>query len=242
MELARLHGESVPLKVPICFGFSQRGPARTTCPLPQCYVSKLCDGVTTKRSLQALTGPESSPILSRFIQGSSADEQTIAAMSHRSEHSVTFLACQFMFVLRQINLAQFSFIYETLKCLAFSSTQRAVPKVILQGPPGTGKTKTIAQLLSLLYHEIPLHSANKRRAKAREPRLRTLICAASNAGVDEVLRKLVSQGVMTLNFESITGVEVDIGSPTYFDRAISKILPKNLRKEVDVQSLFKKQK
>jgi hypothetical protein len=81
-----------PLTVPIYFGFSQRGRARTTRPLPQCYVSKLCDGFTTQRSLQAVTGPESSPILSRFIQGSSADEQTIAAMSHRSEHSVTFLA------------------------------------------------------------------------------------------------------------------------------------------------------
>jgi AAA domain len=124
--------------------------------------------------------------------------------------------------------------------LAFSSTQRAVLKVILQGRPGTGKTKTNAQLLSLVYHETPLHSANKRRTKAREPRLRTLVCAASNAGVDEVLRKLVSKGVMTLNFESITGCEGDIGSPTYFNRAISKMLEKNLRKEVDVQSLFKK--
>jgi DNA polymerase III delta prime subunit len=153
---------------------------------------------------------------------------------------VTFLACRFMYSLQQINLTKFSFIYETLKCLAFCSTQRAVPKVILQGPPGTGKTKTIAELLSLLYHKTPLHSANKPRTKSREPRLGTLICAASNAGVNEVLCKLVSQGVMTLNFESITEMEGDIGSPTYFDRAISKMLEKNLRKEVDVQSLFKK--
>jgi hypothetical protein len=81
---------------------------------------------------------------------------------------------------------------------------------LLQGPPGTGKTKTVVALLNSLciarytaYHQ-GLHDAciaglpggtdaAIRRAPHAKPRI--LVCAPSNAGVDEILTRIAQPGV-----------------------------------------------
>ncbi|DBA03729.1 TPA: hypothetical protein N0F65_004146 [Lagenidium giganteum] len=84
--------------------------------------------------------------------------------------------------------------------------------IIIQGPPGTGKTKTILGILSALLDGAALGSAKKRvrirvgaslqddRSPAKpktvaESTIRVLVAAPSNAAVDELLVRLLSEGV-----------------------------------------------
>ena len=60
----------------------------------------------------------------------------------------------------------------------------------IEGPPGTGKTTTICSLVSAVLAK-PLKSERGLKAKPR-----VLICAPSNAAVDEVMCRLKSEGVI----------------------------------------------
>ena len=61
--------------------------------------------------------------------------------------------------------------------------------LLIQGPPGTGKTHTIIGLISLLLKN---DSKNK-----------ILICAPSNAAVDEICARLANKGIFNSKFENI---------------------------------------
>lgn len=58
------------------------------------------------------------------------------------------------------------------------------PITLIQGPPGTGKTKTIESLLSLLF----IRSATG--VLSRPNGSKVLICAPSNAAIDEIVRRI----------------------------------------------------
>eukprot|EP01071_Lankesteria_metandrocarpae_P011531 Lankesteria_metandrocarpae@DN5451_c1_g1_i10.p1 len=57
---------------------------------------------------------------------------------------------------------------------------------LLQGPPGTGKTKTLLAIVSVLY------DYNKRYAISPK---KILVCAPSNAAVDEIASRVMSEGL-----------------------------------------------
>ena len=68
--------------------------------------------------------------------------------------------------------------------------------VLIQGPPGTGKTKTILGLVAFLQKtgiEItePSHEGNAKTGSYRNIKSRLMICAPSNAAVDEICRRLM---------------------------------------------------
>jgi hypothetical protein len=173
-------------------------------------------GVSVERCLKAVRVPEKSPILSRFLLGSCADHKTLdpVVMPNGSLYRIQVLACQFLMTLRQINLPKWSLIYEMLTSVALRSMQPSVRKIIAHGPPVTGKTRTMALLLALLYHDTPLYDGNS--CTLRRPSMRTLVCAASNAGVNELLSRLVKNGVFSLNFASVHGDDEERESPAYF--------------------------
>ena len=58
---------------------------------------------------------------------------------------------------------------------------------LLQGPPGTGKTHTLIGIVSGLYHYIKNNQENCRK--------HILICAPSNYAVDEIILRLMNQGI-----------------------------------------------
>jgi senataxin len=58
---------------------------------------------------------------------------------------------------------------------------------LLQGPPGTGKTHTLIGIVSGIYHYIKNHKDNSRK--------HILICAPSNYAVDEIILRLMRQGL-----------------------------------------------
>lgn len=79
---------------------------------------------------------------------------------------------------------------------------------LIQGPPGTGKTKTIVAMVGALMSQSLQQQAEQARARppaqgqkapaAPPPKKKLLICAPSNAAVDELVLRL-KQGVQPLN-------------------------------------------
>ncbi|KAM7092706.1 putative helicase senataxin isoform 2-T2 [Molossus nigricans] len=66
----------------------------------------------------------------------------------------------------------------------------AVAKIcLIHGPPGTGKSKTIVGLLSRLLTERRGHLDENSNAKIKQNRV--LVCAPSNAAVDELMKKII---------------------------------------------------
>uniref|UniRef100_A0A4W5MRY2 Senataxin n=1 Tax=Hucho hucho TaxID=62062 RepID=A0A4W5MRY2_9TELE len=73
--------------------------------------------------------------------------------------------------------------------LSVIRNQQPTPKIcLIHGPPGTGKSKTIVGLLQKLFSESMAPPVN-RQSKPR--RMRVLLCAPSNAAIDNLMKKII---------------------------------------------------
>ncbi|NXC62741.1 SETX helicase, partial [Aleadryas rufinucha] len=67
-----------------------------------------------------------------------------------------------------------------------------LPKIcLIHGPPGTGKSKTIVGLLSRVLRENTRNKKTAREKNAKIKQNRFLVCAPSNAAVDELMKKII---------------------------------------------------
>ncbi|NWX86871.1 SETX helicase, partial [Nothoprocta pentlandii] len=67
-----------------------------------------------------------------------------------------------------------------------------VPKIcLIHGPPGTGKSKTIVGLLSRVLRENARNEKTTQKLNSRIKQNRFLVCAPSNAAVDELMKKII---------------------------------------------------
>ncbi|KAL7717469.1 Splicing endonuclease positive effector sen1 [Entamoeba marina] len=66
---------------------------------------------------------------------------------------------------------------------------------LVQGPPGTGKTKTLIGILGCLLYGKPAAVSTTRRPTTTK-HTKVIICAPSNAAVDEIVCRLQTEGVM----------------------------------------------
>ena len=123
------------------------------------------------------------------------------------------------------------------KCIHARRSQICASKIVLNVHPGTGKTTTIAKLLSLLYCATPRYYTPSRLRAIRAPSFRTLICAASNAGVDQILSRLRKEGVLDLNLDSVTGSDHTTTS-AYFMNALKSLHEKLSNHEITYIFLF----
>jgi AAA domain len=146
-------------------------------------------------------------------------------------------ASQILLTLRNINLGQWRAIIDILKCIHERRLKTFPQKVVVNGTPGTGKTTTIAKLLSILYHAKPMYYTPSRSRAIRTPSFRTLICTASNGGVDQILKKFREEGVFKLNLESVAG-SGDTESFAYFKNALKSLHTKLSYREVSYSSMF----
>lgn len=86
--------------------------------------------------------------------------------------------------------------YEVLKRVAHLPENEAL---LIQGPPGTGKTHTITGIISMLIG-----------AGARK----IMICAPSNAAVDEIVCRLSVKGLLGVK-EDVKSMILRIGASEY---------------------------
>ncbi|NXI24394.1 SETX helicase, partial [Sterrhoptilus dennistouni] len=67
-----------------------------------------------------------------------------------------------------------------------------LPKIcLIHGPPGTGKSKTIVGLLSRVLRENTRNDKTTRKKNSKIKPNRFLVCAPSNAAVDELMKKII---------------------------------------------------
>ena len=73
-----------------------------------------------------------------------------------------------------------------------AAPKRGRPFVLVQGPPGTGKTAAVLGMLSVF---LAANSPSPGR-EGTTPTARVLVCAQSNAAVDELCRRIADTGVV----------------------------------------------
>ncbi|NWI13047.1 SETX helicase, partial [Crypturellus soui] len=67
-----------------------------------------------------------------------------------------------------------------------------LPKIcLIHGPPGTGKSKTIVGFLSRILRENSRSEKSTQKPNCRIKQNRFLVCAPSNAAVDELMKKII---------------------------------------------------
>ncbi|NXK10358.1 SETX helicase, partial [Herpetotheres cachinnans] len=67
-----------------------------------------------------------------------------------------------------------------------------LPKIcLIHGPPGTGKSKTIVGLLSRVLRENTRNEKTTKKTNSKIKSNRFLVCAPSNAAVDELMKKII---------------------------------------------------
>ncbi|NWQ79722.1 SETX helicase, partial [Columbina picui] len=67
-----------------------------------------------------------------------------------------------------------------------------IPKIcLIHGPPGTGKSKTIVGLLSRVLKENTRNEKATQKTNSKMKPNRFLVCAPSNAAVDELMKKII---------------------------------------------------
>ena len=96
------------------------------------------------------------------------------------------------------NASQFAAIALTTKAL---SLPYCIPQIVLlQGPPGTGKTHTIIGIISSFFSNQKLKVSTNSKIlpgnRLKPPKPHLLVCAPSNAGIDVVVNRLMTNGLI----------------------------------------------
>lgn len=86
---------------------------------------------------------------------------------------------------------------------------------LLQGPPGTGKTKTLLAILAAIYHH-----ASRTKGEVGGLQKKILVCAPSNAAVDEIASRVLKEGLPRLDDTGTVARPscIRVGNPKRFTR------------------------
>lgn len=141
-------------------------------------VRLVCSLITTTREYQALKGLAHFPVRD-FILNPGLKQEDFELLQSRAS-------------LYQRTLS----LNESQAQAVAASVHSANPFTLIQGPPGTGKTKTILSIIGLILSQISnrvsdVLATGQRMRGGRQ----ILLCAPSNAAVDEVVRR-VKAGVL----------------------------------------------
>ncbi|XP_053137640.1 probable helicase senataxin isoform X2 [Hemicordylus capensis] len=136
--------------------------------------------VTTQRRFRALLLLVRSPLSKPILQPSCTDFCP-KDLSTDSENSAYYM--------KEFNRDQRRAIDTAY---AMVTQQPSSPKIcLIHGPPGTGKSKTILGLLCRILNERSGKENPVQSLNAKIKRNRVLVCAPSNAAVDELMKKII---------------------------------------------------
>ncbi|RFU32526.1 hypothetical protein B7463_g3842, partial [Scytalidium lignicola] len=151
------------------------------------HALKIADMTTTQREFAALSSLEYYDLCSEILEAKPSPIQRY------SEEKVSAVASKY-----QLNRGQAQAILSANDNDGFT---------LIQGPPGSGKTKTIVAMVGTILTPILQQQALQARARpavpgasapSNHPKKKLLICAPSNAAVDELVVRL-KQGIQPLN-------------------------------------------
>uniref|UniRef100_A0A6I8P6J3 Senataxin n=1 Tax=Ornithorhynchus anatinus TaxID=9258 RepID=A0A6I8P6J3_ORNAN len=133
--------------------------------------------VTTQRKFRALLSLSRSPLASTIINPNVSDFCPRDSVKAAPEKTVAYL--------KDFNEDQKKAI-ETAYSMVIPHP--SLPRIcLIHGPPGTGKSRTIIGLLHRILNEVqPAQNLN-----AKIKRNRVLVCAPSNAAIDELMKKII---------------------------------------------------
>ncbi|KAF7684672.1 hypothetical protein TCON_0137 [Astathelohania contejeani] len=115
------------------------------------------------------------------------------------------------------------------QALAIDACCNKNPIVLIQGPPGTGKTKTIIGIVSAFM-------SGKLDVGRITGKSRVLICAPSNAAVDDITRK-IGQGIDDLNGKKIFPNLIRFGVSNSQNNNIRKFTLENLIESINAPNV-----
>ncbi|KAL6042153.1 hypothetical protein STEG23_001853 [Scotinomys teguina] len=138
--------------------------------------------VTTQRKLKAMSLLNSRNQLARAVLNPNPmDFCTKDLLTTTSERIIAYL--------RDFNEDQKKAIETAYAMVKHSAS---VAKIcLIHGPPGTGKSKTIVGLLYRLLTENQRKGRSDENSNAKIKQNRVLVCAPSNAAVDELMKKII---------------------------------------------------
>ena len=94
---------------------------------------------------------------------------------------------------------------------------------LIQGPPGTGKTKTVLGVLSALLAQVAPPGSGLSSSTAQENKRHVLVCAPSNAAVDELALRIYKNGLWDKNGNVYHPSIVRVGMSKSADPDMKKI-------------------
>ncbi|CDZ98451.1 helicase sen1 [Phaffia rhodozyma] len=111
------------------------------------------------------------------------------------------------------------------KAVLAAMDQRTTGFVLIQGPPGTGKTKTISGLVGKFLSDRPppvTSIGSTKRNEETSPPLKILVCAPSNAAIDEVAKRL-KEGLRSSSGKIIVPKIVRVGNDDAINIAVKDV-------------------
>jgi senataxin len=179
------------------------------------WIKRVMSLTTSSREFTALHSCRNLPLISSILQPSSPSSSSSSSLSSSSFNNDSALPG----VLGSIFKSKFN--PSQLKAIEAATTSKGF--ALLQGPPGTGKTRTIIGLISALLLLPPssiltassLHKGfSTRKEPPKKNKVHILVCAPSNAAVDEIVLRL-SEGVWDREGALYKPSIVRVGNPAH---------------------------
>ncbi|KAI8461259.1 SEN1 N terminal-domain-containing protein [Phakopsora pachyrhizi] len=208
--------ECFELNLKLNLGCDRQGFSNLLIPKTKWQVTHLCSLSTTQREWAAL---RSLPYLT--LADDILDAKLTPPVAASAEQLSKVMKYQ------QVNEPQGRAIISSLATPGFS---------LIQGPPGTGKTSTIVGLVGAFIASRP--AVNKPSGGAASITKKILLCAPSNAAVDEVAKRL-KEGVRGSQGELIIPKLVRIGADSKVNISVKDIfidvLVENMGRDMEPQ-------